>query len=91
MKKWLLFGLIAIAIIGVIITGYAFTNDDCCATCSGSKVCNACKNCKYCKHCSKEGGVCGVCSPESFEVKKKEPEKPAAKPPVKKPIKKSPK
>ncbi len=33
-----------------------------CATCTGSKYCNACKNCKYCKHCSQDGGACGVCN-----------------------------
>ena len=65
-----------ILIIGIITTVtitvlYSFSSDDCCATCSGSRICNACKNCNYCKNCSKEGGVCGVCSPESFEVKKK--------------------
>jgi hypothetical protein len=68
-KLWsLVLGAITI---GTVVTFYSFSNDDCCATCSGSRVCNACKNCNYCKHCSKEGGVCGVCSPESFEVKKK--------------------
>ncbi|MDO8999676.1 MAG: hypothetical protein Q7W45_07925 [Bacteroidota bacterium] len=38
--------------------------------CTGSKYCSACKNCSRCKHCS-SGGVCGVCSPKSFEEKKK--------------------
>ncbi len=71
MKKKLLIIIFSVITLGTVATFYSFSNDDCCATCSGAKICNACKNCNYCKHCSKNGGVCGVCSPESFEVKKK--------------------
>lgn len=52
------------------------------AKCTGSKYCNACKNCNYCKYCN-AGGVCGVCSPESFEEKKKPATAPKPKPKTK--------
>ncbi len=38
--------------------------------CTGSKYCSACRNCSHCQHCGR-GDVCGVCSPESFEPRKK--------------------
>lgn len=56
--------------------------------CVGAKYCSSCKNCTRCKHCS-SGGVCGVCSPESFEAKKKESKKKPASKPVKKASKKT--
>lgn len=52
--------------------------------CTGSKYCTACKNCKYCKHCNEGGGVCGVCSPESFEEKREAPKPKPKTAPVKK-------
>lgn len=70
MTKMALILILSVVVAGTAFILYFFSDDYCCATCTGSKICNACKNCNYCKHCAKNGGVCGVCSPESYEVKK---------------------
>lgn len=49
-----------------------FTSINIYAQCNGSANCSTCTNCVRCKHC-KAGGVCGVCSPESFKSKNNKP------------------
>lgn len=59
-KKYLLFTLVVLASLNVY------------SQCNGSANCSTCTNCVRCRHC-KAGGVCGVCSPESFKSKKGQP------------------
>jgi hypothetical protein len=61
MKRKIKLFVLGVCLIGAAITTYSLTGTNSCATCTGSKPCNACKNCKYCKHCAKDGGTCGVC------------------------------